>query len=39
MKVIVTQRAKNDRINLFEYNSKISPDYAIRIDKKMRLIF
>ena len=34
MKVIITQRAKNDRLVLFNYNSKISLDYAIRIDKK-----
>ena len=36
MKVIITQRAKNDRLVLFNYNSKISLDYAIRIDKKIR---
>ncbi len=36
MKVIVTQRAKNDRLELFDYNSKISLNYAIRIDKKIR---
>ncbi len=35
MKVIVTQRAKNDRLELFDYNSKISLNYAIRIDKKI----
>lgn len=36
MKVIITQRAKNDRLVLFNYNSKISLDYAIKIDKKIR---
>lgn len=37
MKVIITQRAKNDRIELFDYNTKISLGYAIRIDKKIGL--
>lgn len=37
MKVIVTQRAKSDLLELFDYNAKISPNYAIRIDKKIRL--
>lgn len=37
MKVVLTQRAKSDRLEIFEYNSKISPNYAIRIDKKIRL--
>ena len=36
MKVFVTQRAKNDLLELFEYNSKISLNYAIRIDMKIR---
>ena len=36
MRVIVTQRAKTDLLELLEYNSKISLDYAIRIDKKIR---
>ena len=36
MKVIITQRAKNDILELFDYNSKISLNYAIRIDKKIR---
>ena len=36
MKVVLTQRAKGDRLELFEYNSKISTNYAIRIDKKIR---
>lgn len=36
MKVIVTQKAKNNLMELFEYNSQISPNYAIRIDKKIR---
>lgn len=35
MKIIVTQKAKNDRLELFDYNSKISLKYAIRIDKKI----
>lgn len=35
MKIIVTQKAKNDRLELFDYNSKISLKYAIRIDKKL----
>lgn len=36
MQVIVTQRAKNDLLDLFDYNAKISLNYAIRIDKKIR---
>ena len=36
MKVIVTQRAKSDLLELFDYNSNISLNYAIRIDKKIR---
>lgn len=36
MKVIVTQRVKSDLLELLDYNSKISLDYAIRIDKKIR---
>jgi plasmid stabilization system protein ParE len=36
MKVIVTQRAKNDLLELFDYNAKISLNYAIRVDKKIR---
>lgn len=34
MKVIITQRARSDLLELFDYNSKISLSYAIRIDKK-----
>ena len=34
MRVIVTQKAKNNLMELFEYNSQVSPNYAIRIDKK-----
>lgn len=37
MKVVITQRAKGDLLELFDYNSKISLNYAIRIDKKIRL--
>ncbi len=36
MKIMVTQRVRNDRLELFDYNSKISLNYAIRIDKKIR---
>lgn len=36
MKVIVTQRAKSDLLELFDYNAKTSLNYAIRIDKKIR---
>lgn len=36
MKVIITQRARSDLLELFDYNSKISLSYAIRIDKKIR---
>ena len=36
MKVIITQRAKQNLLNLFDYNVNISLDYAIRIDKKIR---
>lgn len=36
MKVIVTQRAKNDLLELFDYNANISVNYAIRIDKKIQ---
>lgn len=37
MNIIITKMAKYNLINLFEYNSKISIPYAIRIDKKIRL--
>ena len=36
MKVIVTQRAKRNLLELFDYNANISLSYAIRIDKKIR---
>lgn len=36
MKVIVTQKAKQDLFNLFDYNAKISLNYAIKTDKKIR---
>lgn len=36
MKVIVTQRAKHNLLDLFDYNANISLNYAIRIDKKIR---
>ena len=36
MKVIITQRARSDLLELFDYNSKISLSYASRIDKKIR---
>lgn len=36
MKVVLTQRSRSDRLELFKYNSKISPNYAIRLDKKIR---
>lgn len=36
MKVIVTQRAKHNLLDLFDYNVNISLNYAIRIDKKIR---
>lgn len=35
MRVIVTNRARNDLLKLFDYNSKIS----IKIDKKIRSYF
>lgn len=37
MKIIVTQRAKNDISNIFNYNLMISPKYAIKIEKKLYL--
>lgn len=37
MKVIITNRAKRDLMALFDYNTKKSINYAIRIDKKIRL--
>lgn len=36
MKIIVTQRAKHNLLDLFDYNANISLNYAIRIDKKIR---
>ena len=36
MKVIVTQRAKHNLLDIFDYNVNISLNYAIRIDKKIR---
>lgn len=36
MKVIVTQKAKHNLLDLFDYNANISLNYAIRIDKKLR---
>ena len=36
MKVIVTQRAKHNLLNIFDYNTNISLNYAIRIDGKIR---
>lgn len=36
MKVIVTQRAKRNLLDVFDYNANISLNYAIRIDKKIR---
>lgn len=36
MKVIITERAKNDLLELFDYNVKISLNYAIEVDKKIR---
>lgn len=36
MKIIVTQRAKHNLIDIFDYNINISLNYAIRIDKKIR---
>ncbi len=36
MKVIVTRRAKNNLLDLFNYNANISLNYAIKIDKKIR---
>jgi len=36
MKVIVTQKAKYNLLDLFDYNANISLNYAIRIDKKIR---
>lgn len=36
MKVIITRKAKNNLLNLFDYNAKISLNYARRIDKKIR---
>lgn len=37
MKVIMTRKARNNLLNLFDYNAKISLNYARRIDKKIRL--
>ena len=36
MKVIITQRAKHNLLDLFDCNANISLNYAIRIDKKIR---
>ena len=36
MKVIVTQRAKRNLLDVFDYNANISLNYAIRIDEKIR---
>ena len=36
MKVIVTQRAKYNLFDIFDYNANISLNYAIRIDEKIR---
>ncbi|MBR1883918.1 MAG: type II toxin-antitoxin system RelE/ParE family toxin [Clostridia bacterium] len=36
MKVIITEKAKRNLIDLFDYNAKISLDYALRMDKKIR---
>lgn len=35
MQIVLTRRAKKDRLELFKYNSKISPNYAIKIDKRI----
>lgn len=35
MKIIVTQKAKDNLIDIFEYNLNISIKYAIKIDKKI----
>lgn len=37
MQVIITQMAKHNLFSLFEYNANISLQYAIQIDKKIRL--
>lgn len=39
MKVIVTQEAKRNLLNIFYYNLNISLNYAIKIDKKIRSYF
>ena len=36
MKVIVTQKAKYNLLDIFYYNLNISLNYTIRIDKKIR---
>ena len=36
MKVIITQEAKYNLLDLFDYNANISLNYAIRIDKIIR---
>lgn len=36
MKIIITQKAKYNLLDLFHYNANISLNYAIRIDKKIR---
>lgn len=37
MKVIITNKARKDLLTIFDYNARKSIDYAIRIDKKIRL--
>ena len=36
MKVIITQRAKHNLLDLFDHNANISINYAVKIDKKIR---
>ena len=35
MQVILTHRARNDLLNLFDYNTKISINYAIKTNNKI----
>lgn len=37
MKVILTHKARRNLLDLFEYNSDIHKNYAIRIDKRIHL--
>lgn len=36
MEVILTQKAKHNLLDIFDYNTNISINYAVKIDKKIR---